>query len=552
MPLTYRRPGVYLEESLLSNAGDVSNATSVAVFIGAASKGPLTTDANANVVGAPTRIETWGDYVATFGGFDTVPNGANTWALSYLPYSVYAYFQNGGRTAFVARAVATLAAGTASAKIVTGKDFATNLVTQDAFTITARSVGTWGQNLSYTLGYQTTDIATDQVFTLQVLLTTGAVTEVVETYRDLSMSGSISGTRAVADAVNDLSTGSRYIQISAVDNTTKPAEATTAVALTGGTDPDVPTQSDLITTAEYAVGQVEGPVLVNIVGFVDDVNAVDTSTWADAYVGGTISSTAWSDRQDVFVVNDTCVPRIAGQSASSYVTEMQTSSALGANNGDSYTASYGPWVLINNPLKSGSILAVPPGGAVMGTMARIDATVGVFRAPAGVIAGLNNVVGVQTKFTDTELGTLNSANINIIRPVVGAGIAIMGARTRKSYGADRYVSARRTLIYIREVMRRSTQYAVFENNDSRLWASLRMTAERLLRPLWEAGGLRGANASDAYFIRCDDTVNTQSVIASGEVRMEVGVALEYPAEFVVIRVSQYDRSQSVNEITTTN
>lgn len=552
MPLTYRRPGVYLEESLLSNAGDVSNATSVAVFVGAAPKGPLTTDSNANVVGAPTRIETWGDYVATFGGFDTVPNGANTWALSYLPYSVYSFFQNGGRTAYIARAVSTLAAGGAASKVVTGKDFATNLVTGNAFTLTAKSVGTWGQNLSYILAYQTTDIATDQVFTLQVLLSTGTVDEVVESFRDLSMSGSIPGTRTVADAINDLSSGSRYIEVSAVDPTVKPAEATTAVALTGGSDPDVPAQSDLITTAEYAVTQVEGPVLVNIVGYVENVNHVDTNEWANSYVSGTISSSAWSDRQDVFVVNDTCVPRIAGQSPSAYVTEMKTSSALGANNGDSYTASYGPWVLINNPQKAGSVMAVPPGGGVMGVMARIDATVGVFRAPAGVIAGLNNVIGVQTKFTDTELGDLNSSNINVIRPVVGAGIAIMGARTRKSYGADRYVSARRTLIYIREVLRRSSQYAVFENNDARLWASLRMTAERLLRPLWEAGGLRGTNASSAYFIRCDDTVNTSSVIASGEVRMEVGVALEYPAEFVVIRVSQFDRSQTVNEITTTN
>ena len=33
----------------------------------------------------------------------------------------------------------------------------------------------------------------------------------------------------------------------------------------------------------------------------------------------------------------------------------------------------------------------------MGVTARIDATVGVFRAPAGVIAGISNAVGVQTQ-----------------------------------------------------------------------------------------------------------------------------------------------------------
>ena len=100
--------------------------------------------------------------------------------------------------------------------------------------------------------------------------------------------------------------------------------------------------------------------------------------------------------------------------------------------GDSYSASYGPWIIIPNPQRVGTTIAIPPGGAVMGMMARIDATVGVFRAPAGVIAGLTNAVGVQTKFTDTELGDLNSQNINVIRSVVGAGICVMGGRTRKT------------------------------------------------------------------------------------------------------------------------
>jgi len=124
----------------------------------------------------------------------------------------------------------------------------------------------------------------------------------------------------------------------------------------------------------------------------------------------------------------------------------------------------------------------------------------------------------------------------------------MGARTRKTYGVDRYISARRTLIYIKEVLRRTTQFAVFENNDQRLWSSLTMAADRILRPLWEAGGLKGANTNEAYYIRCDDTINSPSVIAAGEVRMEVGVALQYPAEFVIIRITQYDRGTFSSEV----
>jgi hypothetical protein len=555
MPLLYRRPGVYLEESLLNSAGDVSNATSVAMFVGAAPKGPV----NPNNVPNPVRIETWGDFVSQFGGFDPVPTGTTgVWAKSYLPYAVYSYLQNGGRTAYIVRSVDSAVDGDASTKVVTGFQFNNGSTAGNAFTITAKSAGVWGDRLSYTLRIQEVVYVTgsvapieDVVYSLQVLLTTNGVAEVVDTF-NVCAAGTVSGVSLLADAVNDPVRGSTYIQVSNVRTDIIPAEALSPVSLTAGADPHLPISSDLRDSAIAAIPMVEGPVVLNIAGYVSDQNSVNTTDWATDFVGATCSSTDFSDRQDVFIVNDNCAPRLAGVSSSSYLTAMQSTNALGANAGDSYCASYGPWVLVNDPVKTSTVVAIPPGGAVMGMMARIDATIGVFRAPAGVIAGLNNVIGVQTKFTDTELGTLNNSNINAIRSVVGAGIAVMGARTRKSYNADRYVSARRTLIYIREVLRRSTQFAVFENNDARLWSSLRMSAERILRPLWEAGGLRGSSAAEAYFIRCDDSVNTPSVIAAGEVRMEIGVALEYPAEFVVIRVSQFDRTQTTTEVTTTN
>lgn len=550
MPLTYRRPGVYLEESLLASAGDVSNATSVALFVGVASKGPTNT---------PTRIETWGDYVALYGGFETIsdPDNAGTYALSYLPYAVYSFFQNGGRTAYVTRSIPTTAGtgGTASSKAVTGKTFATHHqtpgTTGTAFTLTARNTGVWGNSLSYTLRIQqviNSAPVTDVVFTLQILQTTSGVTEVLETFNDISIAGTIAGTKSLSEAVNDLTTGSRYVTVSGVATNVVPTEALTAVALANGVDPSLPTSGNLQTSAVSSVDKIEGPIIVNIVGYLADATDAETSNWADSYEGATVASSSFSDRQDIFIINDNCPPRESGVTSATYATTMSQSSNLAANSGDSYSASYGPWILISNPTRPGSVMAVPPGGAVIGLISRVDSTIGVFRAPAGVIASLSNAVGVQTKFTDTELGNLNSANINVIRPVVGAGIAVMGARTRKQYGVDRYVPARRTLIYIREVMRRSTQFAVFENNDSRLWGSMRQAAERILRPLWEAGGLRGASATEAYFIRCDDTINTPAVIAAGEVRMEIGVALEYPAEFVVIRVSQYDGARFTTEV----
>jgi phage tail sheath protein FI len=70
-------------------------------------------------------------------------------------------------------------------------------------------------------------------------------------------------------------------------------------------------------------------------------------------------------------------------------------------------------------------------------------------------------------------------------------------------------------------------------------------ADAYLRGLYVAGGLAGATATDAYFIVCDDTINTDAAIQAGAVYIQIGVALQRPAEFVVIQIGQYDGSSSV-------
>ena len=471
--------------------------------------------------------------------------------LSYLPYAVYSYFQNGGRFAWVVRSVPQQGnkKGKPSSKAVNGDN--TDAADLQAFRVNALSAGTWGNNIAFRIVTQEmVGTAPNQqaVFALQVLLLNAdSQLEIVETFTSLSMSGEIAGTRKVSTAINDPNSqaGSRYIYISDV-NTQQPrptANADTAIFLTDGVDPAVPSAADMKSSASF-VTQVEGPINLNIAGYLANAAkegtafAEWTSTWLDP-------RQTFPEREDIVYFNDSLPPRLIDQTASSYFNDMVDTLTQGAN---SYIAGYGPWILVPDPQRLGNTVAVPPAGAVIGTASRIDATMGVFRAPAGVVAGLANAVGVQTKFTDAQLGDLNAQNINVIRSVVGAGICIMGARTRKTYGVDKYLSARRTLISIKESLRRSTQWAVFENNDERLWSGLRTTADRILRPLWEAGGLRGATSNQAYYIRCDETLNTATVIQSGEVRMEIGVALQYPAEFVVIKITQYDSGVFTTEV----
>ena len=91
MPITYRRPGVYLEESLLVNSSDTASTFTVGCFIGVAEKGPILD---------PIRVESWSDYVTTFGGFNPItppaasdPNDVTTESFGQLNYANFATLQ---------------------------------------------------------------------------------------------------------------------------------------------------------------------------------------------------------------------------------------------------------------------------------------------------------------------------------------------------------------------------------------------------------------------------------------------------------------------------
>jgi phage tail sheath protein FI len=90
-----------------------------------------------------------------------------------------------------------------------------------------------------------------------------------------------------------------------------------------------------------------------------------------------------------------------------------------------------------------------------------------------------------------------------------------------------------------------TNYAVFEPNDAVLWRSLNATVSAFLTDFWSQGGLRGDTPEDAFFVKCDSELNTLAVVDEGKVMLEIGVALQRPAEFVIIKIGQFDGGATV-------
>jgi hypothetical protein len=492
--------------------------------------------------GVAVRVDSWADYSQKFGGFDPVTvtdTGGDSVLQSFLPYAVFSYYQNGGRAAYIVRVLPTATGQQGGTATIDVADDATPTAGV-AFTINANGAGKWGNNININVVKQADGPppSAPLIFGIQVTQTDAAGgTSILETFNNLSMTG-IAGTRPVLSAINDPVAGSRYISVEA-GSYDDPVPDT--LTLAGGADPGTPTAQDLVgSVVTDAMRQIDAPLLCSFQPFRSPsivANGGYVMPPAQSLYGALNSG-----RLDCFVLWDG--NPLAGIQGASYVNDV-ISLAQRLGNADSYAALYAPWVIIPDPAQPGGTIAVPPSGSMQGVIARIDATIGTWRDPAGLPATLSTAVGAEVKFSDTDQGSLNYQNINVIRAVQGSGICAMGGRTRKLYGPDRYVSARRTLIYIEDSLKLSTQFAVFENNDSRLWSALRATARQILDPIWERGGLSGSTAAQAYYITCDQTINTPQVVQNGEVRMEIGVALQFPAEFVVIRVSQYDSGASL-------
>ncbi len=214
-----------------------------------------------------------------------------------------------------------------------------------------------------------------------------------------------------------------------------------------------------------------------------------------------------------------------------------------------YAALYFPRTLSPDPLRGNRAGEVAPSGAMAGIIARTDSRRGVWKAPAGLEAGVNGAQSLTVALNDAENGMLNPLGVNCLRTFPAAGTVVWGARTLE--GSDqlasewKYLPVRRTALFIEESLYRGTQWVVFEPNDEPLWAQVRLNVGAFMHNLFRQGAFQGSTPKDAYFVKCDAETTTQNDINQGVVNILVGFAPLKPAEFVVITLQQIAGSVQV-------
>jgi phage tail sheath protein FI len=173
---------------------------------------------------------------------------------------------------------------------------------------------------------------------------------------------------------------------------------------------------------------------------------------------------------------------------------------------------------------------------VAGIVARCDARVGAFKAPAN--EEILGVVNLDFVIDDPTQGELNPLGVNCLRALRGRGLRVFGARTMSSDPAWRYVNVRRTVLTLMRWTEQNMTWVPFEPNTPRLWIRIQRELNVYLERLWRSGALQGAAAGEAFFVKCDAETNPPETREQGHVVTEIGLAPASPAEFIVVHVVQ--------------
>ena len=523
--MTPTYPGVFVDE-VPSGAHPIAGvATSVTAFVGYAERGP---------VNEPTIVHSFLEFAGVFG---------DLWEKSTMSYAVQQFFANGGGDALIVRAAHLSGGGTTASRgtVTVGGGGAKNLV------LVAANEGAWSRDLRVRVDHDTMDRdeATPRLYNVSIK---DAGTGVVEVLRDLPPDASAEAligqqSELVRATTTPTVRPDGHADVPTGEDPFDPNVARRFSVMSPGDDGDQ-TETDLVPATDtglgmYALARADLFNLLCIPPFLPASDADDGRVLGSA---AKARAAAFCVAERAFFVVDPHPDWTApGEITAGDIqlgTYLDGISSADRRNG----AIYFPYLKAPDPLKDDAVADFPPCGVIAGVMARTDAARRVWKAPAGLEAGITGVQELQVKLTDRENGILTPLGVNCLRTFGASGHVVWGARTLQ--GADalasewKYVPVRRFALFLEESLDRGTRWVLFEPNDEPLWAQIRLNVGAFMHDLFRQGAFQGPTPRDAYLVKCDTETTTQTDIDNGVVNILVGFAPLRPAEFVIIKIQQ--------------
>ncbi len=204
-----------------------------------------------------------------------------------------------------------------------------------------------------------------------------------------------------------------------------------------------------------------------------------------------------------------------------------------------YSAAYHPWVKVSqfdadNQLKSDPKI-INPSAVAAGIIASTESKQGIAVGPANQIA--RSVFALETRVSSDFHDQVHPLGINVFA-AQRDGIWLTAARTLSMQTQWRQLSVVRLLAMLRRALYQQMQWVVFEVNNASLWLNIEFKIEAFLRQLYLSGVFKGDTQQQAFFVKCNESLNNQKVIDSGRLIAEIGVAPTEPMEFIIVQLTR--------------
>lgn len=201
-----------------------------------------------------------------------------------------------------------------------------------------------------------------------------------------------------------------------------------------------------------------------------------------------------------------------------------------------WAAAYHGWLTLAVPDDGrDALIRVNPAAVAAGIIASQELTRGIAWGPANVVVA--DAVAVDAQVDFAWHGRLHHEGVNVFAAAPD-GIRLTGARTLSPRHAWRQLSVRRIMAMLARTIEQQMQWLAFEPNNAATRATISRLLRGLLRDLHRANTFRGATEAEAFFVRCDASLNPEYVVDSGRLIAEIGVAPAEPAEFIVVRLER--------------
>ncbi len=528
-----------------------------AAIIGPTVKGP---------VEIPTLVTSYSDYVNRFG--DTFESGSLVHSF-LTSTAAYSYFNNGGTSLLVTRAVSGSGANvytSATSSVIAGGTVADVLdletIGEGVIMNSTSTEGTGGVLPSGSKDNVRWEIATSNTssgtFTLLVRQGDDRNNKkmILESYNNVNLDpfspryiAKVIGDQKLAynsatnqlDITGEYPNSSRYIRVKSVVSPTPnylDANGVAKIAFTGS----VP----VVGSGSFgaATGDIKDGALMN-----ENISATNTQGLHPDNYDNAIN--LLKDK-DAYQFNVLFTPGLTSDLHSSKISTLLTNTQQRGDNlfvldlvaynetttsvinqvgsrDSSYGATYWPWVRIIDP-STGRHIWAPASTVIPGVYANNDRISAPWFAPAGINrGGLDEVMRTQFKLTQAQKDSLYEANVNPLATLPRTGVVVFGQKTlQKEASALDRVNVRRLLIELKSFIGQVADTIVFEQNTATTRNNFLARVTPYLETVQQKQGLY------AFKVIMDDSNNGPDVIDRNQLIGQVYVQPTRTAEFISV------------------